>query len=120
MSNNPINLAVRFSLELIALFAFGSWGWTQHAGLARYLWAVGLPIVAALAWGAFRAPSDHGKGLVGVPGAIRLLLEALFFGGAVWALAASGQTTPASIFAGVIAVHYAVSYDRVLRLLRMA
>jgi hypothetical protein len=51
MSQNPINLAVRFLLELVGLYAFGLWGWTQHAGFLRYLLVIGLPVVAAALWG---------------------------------------------------------------------
>jgi hypothetical protein len=42
MSTNPINLAVRFLLELSALFAMGLWGWQQGEGLIRYLY---MPLV---------------------------------------------------------------------------
>ena len=43
MSQNPLNLAVRFALELAGLYALGLWGWTQHTGILRYLLTIGLP-----------------------------------------------------------------------------
>ena len=36
MSAHPINLALRFILELAALYALGYWGWTQHDGLVDW------------------------------------------------------------------------------------
>jgi hypothetical protein len=46
MGSHPVNLAVRFLLELAALFSIGSWGWQQGSGVPRYLLAVVLPILA--------------------------------------------------------------------------
>lgn len=118
MSQHPLNLALRFVLELTMLAALGIWGWTQHAGAWRVLLAVGLPLIAAALWGAFRVPEDHGKGLVNVSGYIRLTLEAALFIAAVAAFAASGWRTAALVFGLVTALHYLASYDRVARLLR--
>lgn len=118
MSNHPINLGLRFLLELVALFSLGFWGWTQHAGLQRYLWGFGLPLLAAILWGTFRVPNDPGKASVPVPGLVRLLLEALFFGGAVWGLYAAGRPDRALAFGAIILVHYVISYDRLRRLVK--
>ena len=118
MANNPLNLVLRFVLELLGLWALGYWGWTQHAGLARWLWTLGLPLLAAVVWGSFRVPNDPGQAPVAVPGWVRLLLEAAFFGGATWALYAAGRETWGLIFGVVVVLHYAASYDRVLKLLR--
>lgn len=117
MSNHPVNLTIRFLLELLALAAMAVWGWTQHAGALRFVWAIGLPLLAAVLWGVFRVDGDPNKAPVRVPGMVRLLLEALVFGGAVWSLYAAGRTTPASIFGLVVLVHYVVSYDRIRWLL---
>ena len=46
MSENPVNLALRFLLELAALAALGQWGWVAHDGAARWVWTVGLVVVA--------------------------------------------------------------------------
>lgn len=118
MSNHPFNLLVRFILELLALAALGLWGWTQHAGALRFVWALGLPLVAAVLWGIFRVPNDPHKAPVPVPGMARLLLEMLVFGSAVWAVYATGRTTLASVFGLVVLAHYVVSYDRVQWLMK--
>ena len=58
MSQNPLNLGLRFILELVALYAFGFWGWVQHEGFMRYVLVAGLPLLAATLWGTFRIPED--------------------------------------------------------------
>jgi uncharacterized protein DUF2568 len=51
-----LNLAVKFLLELAALAAFGLWGASIADGAPAVLAAIGLPVVAAVAWGALAAP----------------------------------------------------------------
>ena len=118
MSNHPLNLALRFFLELFGLFALGYWGWTQHTGLVRILWTIGLPLVAAALWGTFRVNRDPGKSPVPIPGWARLLLEAVYFGAGTWALYAAGRGTWALVFAIVVLAHYLVSYDRIAWLVK--
>jgi hypothetical protein len=118
MANNPINLAFRFLLELVGLFAFGYWGWTQHGGVARWGWTLGLPLAAAAAWGIFRVPGDPKEAVVAVPGFVRLLLEAVYFGLAIWAFYAAGQGTWGLVFGISVLIHYLVSYDRILWLIK--
>jgi hypothetical protein len=118
MANNPVNLGLRFLLELAALFAMGYWGWTQHEGFARVLLAIGIPLIAAALWGTFRVDNDPKKAPVAVPGVARLLLEIVFFAVGVALLAAANQTTAATVFGLVVLFHYLISYDRVLWLLK--
>lgn len=121
MSQNPANLAVRFLLEIAALACLAYWGWTQHTGILRYLLAIGLPLLASILWGTFAVPGDRsrsGEAPVPVPGILRLVLELALFGSAAWCLADAGQAFWANIFSLVVLVHYAVSYDRVLWLLK--
>jgi hypothetical protein len=121
MSQNPINLAVRFILELAALAALAYWGWTQHTGVLRYLLTVGLPVLGAVLWGVFAVPGDRsrsGDAPVPVPGILRLLLELLLFGFAAWCLYDAGLVLLANIFGIVVLVHYIISYDRIIWLLR--
>jgi uncharacterized membrane protein HdeD (DUF308 family) len=121
MSQNPINLALRFLLELAALAALAYWGWTQHTGALRFLLAFGLPVLAAVIWATFSVPGDRsrsGKAPVPVHGVVRLLLEALLFGSAVWCLQDAGAVTFAWLLGIVLVVHYAISYDRIAWLLK--
>lgn len=118
MGQNPINLALRFFLELAALYCLGYWGWTQHSGVWRYVLAIGLPLLAAVFWGVFRVPNDGGAPVVQVPGIVRLLIEAVVFGSATWCLLDASATTAGWIFGGITLFHYLISYDRVLRVLK--
>lgn len=118
MANNPINLALRFILELAGLFAMAYWGWTQHTGILRYLWTIGLPVAAAAIWGVFRVPNDPGKATVAIPGWLRLVLEVIYFGLATWAFYTAGQNSWGLIFAVIVIIHYAISYDRILWLIK--
>jgi hypothetical protein len=121
MSLHPLNLAVRFLLEIAALVAIGYWGFSQHDGIWQFLLGLGLPLLAAAAWGIFAVPGDRtrsGDAPVPVPGGVRLLLELALFALAAWALFDAGNTVLALILAVVTALHYALSYDRIGRLLR--
>ena len=121
MGNHPLNLALRFVLELAAWFAMGYWGWMQGDGPLRYLLVIGLPVVAAAIWGTFAVPDDpsrSGRAPVPVPGLVRLAIEFATFGTATWALYDTGNTTLSLVFAAIVFVHYLVSYDRVAWLLK--
>jgi len=121
MSQNPLNLAVRFVLEISALVAMGYWGWVWGDGALRYLLGIGLPLLAAVLWGVFAVPGDRsrsGDAPIAVPGWVRLLLELALFGFAVWGLWDAGVTTVAWILGAVVLLHYGVSYDRILWLLK--
>lgn len=119
-SNHPINLALRFFLELAALVAYAMWGWGIGEGIFRYLLAIGLPVVLAAIWGTFRVPDDPGRAPVPVPGIIRLLYEILYFGGAVicfFEISNPGENPWAVIFASLTVIHYFTSMDRVKMLI---
>jgi len=117
MASHPLNLGVRFLLELAALAAYAYWGWAAHEGIWRWVLGIGLPLLAAALWGTFRVPNDPGHAPVPVPGVVRLLLEAAYFGGAV-ALLSTLRPTPAVVLGGLVVLHYAASYDRVAWLVR--
>ncbi len=120
MGSNPINLAVRFILEMAGLLALGWAGWNLNAGLLRFVFAIGFPILAAVLWGTFAVPDDpsrSGKAPIQVPGVVRLLLELAFFAAATWALFSTNLPGLAWIFGIVVVIHYAISYDRILWLL---
>ena len=120
MSSHPLNLALRFFLELVILFALGYWGWTQHTCRA--------PTLAVDDW-----PAADCCDLVGDfpgtggprPGARRRTGRSpARIGGApvrgwpVWALYAAGRGSWAAIFAAVVLIHYGLSYDRIIGLLK--
>lgn len=121
VATHPVNLAARFLMELAALAALGVWGWTQHEDAWRFVWAIGLPLLAAVAWGTFAVPDDpsrSGKAPIPVPGVLRLFLELAIFGAATWAFVSSGWSQAGMALALLVLIHYATSYDRIIWLLR--
>jgi hypothetical protein len=121
MGTHPLNLTLRFLLELTILFAYGNWGWNQGSDWRRYALAIILPFVAAAVWGIFAVPDDpsrSGKAPLPVPGIVRLLLELGIFVLAVWAMLNSGLFWTGLIFALLALIHYLLSYDRIIWLLR--
>ncbi|MCA9951315.1 MAG: YrdB family protein [Anaerolineales bacterium] len=121
MGSHPLNLALRFLLEIAAYLAMAYWGWTQNTGIMRVVWTIGLPFFWMILWAIFAVPNDpsrSGKAPVPVPGFARLVLEAAYFASATWAINASGFNLGAIIFAVVVVTHYLLSYDRIRWLLR--
>ena len=121
MGSHPLNLTLRFLLEIAALVAIGYWGFSQHTGLWRFIIGIGGPLIAAVLWGTFAVPDDpsrSGKAPVPIPGVLRLVLELSLFGFAAWALYDAGSPVLALIMAGLTIIHYALSYDRIAWLVR--
>lgn len=121
---NPVNLAFRFLLELCALLGmgFGAYALTSswESTALRLVVSVAVPLVAATAWATFNVPGDasrSGEAPVPVPGIVRLIVEFDVFAIATFLL---WFAWPAGALALGIAVgvHYALSIDRILWLLR--
>jgi hypothetical protein len=121
MGAHPANLVIRFILEMTALFAMGYWGWQQREDLVRYLLAVLVPLVAASLWGLFAVPGDasrSGRAPVAVSGPVRLVVEVAFFTFGVFTAHQAVNPVFAVVLASGNALQYAVSYDRIVWLLR--
>ena len=121
MGTHPLNLAIRFALELCGLFILGLWGWRQRDDGFRVVIALAVPILCAVLWGTFAVPNDptrSGSAPVPVPGLLRLALEMGFFGVAAWALYHMGFGTLTAIFGSAVVLHYLLSYDRLTWLVR--
>jgi hypothetical protein len=120
MSQNPLNLVIRFLLEILALVAFGAWAKAQFPGILGFTLMILIPLLAATIWGVFNVkgdPSRSGKAPVPVPGFLRLALELIFFGLATLALFTLNPTY-GWIFGVFVVLHYIISYDRILWLLK--
>ena len=120
MGSDPINLAVRFILELAALTSAGVWGWRNGDGWLRFALALGIPVLLAVIWGTFNVPGDpsrSGAAPVVIPGFVRLIIELGIFGFAVWVLKDMGFTRISMIMGVAVLVHYVISYDRIIWLL---
>jgi Protein of unknown function (DUF2568) len=120
-SKNPINLSLRFLLELAAIIIFGYWGYSLGGDGTRILLAILFPLLFAVLWGVFAVkgdPSRSGKTVVQTPGIIRLLLELGLFGAAAWMMLNLDYSTGALIFGSAVVIHYFISFDRISWLLK--
>lgn len=118
--SHPANLALRFLLELVALFALGWWGWSITDNWSRFVLAVLFSLVAAAIWGTFAVPDDpsrSGEAPVVVRGWIRLGLELIVFGAAAIGLVSVERGSFAIVFMVVVVAHYLLSIDRISWLL---
>lgn len=116
MGSHPLNLALRFLLELTALGAAGIWAWKQHDGWIRMLLAFGIPVLLAAIWVIFAVPDDpsrSGSAQVITPGIIRLIIELGIFAFATWCFYSLKWNSAGLIFAIIVALHYLLSYDRI-------
>ena len=120
MGSHPLNLAVRFFLEISALIAIAAWGWKQSDDWFRFVLVFSLPILIAAIWGVFAVPNDpsrSGSAPIAVPGIVRLLIEFAIFGLATWSLFNMGFIKVGWIFGIIVFVHYVLSYDRIMWLM---
>ena len=120
-SRHPLNLALRFLLELIAMGSYGIWGYHQSGSGPRILLAILLPLGFAVLWGVFAVrddPSRSGKSVIQTPGIIRLLLELGLFGLAAWMMLDLDHSLIALIFGSAVVIHYFLSFDRIAWLLK--
>ena len=120
MGSHPVNLMIRFLLELLALASVGLWGWKSYEGTLQYLLGLGLPILMTIVWGTFAViddPSRSGKAPIPVSGQVRLVIEFIFFALAVWALYDLKYLRLSYALGGIVIIHYIVSYDRLKWLL---
>ena len=118
---HPLNSAFRFTLEIVALCAIGYWGWHQGEDRSRYALMFALPVCAVVAWGVFNVPGDPSRGggaPVEVPGLVRVIVELVVLGSAALALYAVGLKALAIAYSGAVLLHYFLSLDRLLWLIR--
>lgn len=111
------NLALRFVLELAALFGLGFAGWR----LAHPIVGIGLAVLAAVAWAVFAVPNDPsrgGKAPRPVSGAVRLALELLVLGGGAVGFMIAGAPIVGLVLAALLALHLAFSPQRLRWLLQ--
>ena len=120
MGSHPLNLVIRFLLEVVVLVAAGMWGWKQSDGGLRFVLAIGLPILLAALWGTFAVPDDpsrSGAAPIITPGVIRLIMELAIFAFASWAFYDMGLNKISLTLGVIVVLHYAFSYDRIMWLL---
>lgn len=117
MAYNPLNLAIRFLLEMGALFATGRYFYTEGHTLIGIL----IPLAMMTLWAVFAVPNDRsrsGKTVVAISGTLRLVLETAFFLLPVCLLWLQNEHLAAIIFGLVVLMHYLFSIDRIKWLLQ--
>jgi hypothetical protein len=92
-----INAVLRFALEIAGLAALAVWGWSVTDSPARWVLAIGAPLVLVLIWARWIAPNSNSPlapNTRTVVGSGLLLVAAV----ALWA---AGDATAAWVFAGL-------------------
>jgi hypothetical protein len=121
VSYHPLNLALRFILEMAALASLAIWGYTNFAPEFKIFTAILAPLLFALIWGIFAVrgdPSRSGKTVVPTPGTIRLMIELILFMLSILSLFVSGYRVLSFIFAAFFLLHYILSAGRIRWLIR--
>jgi len=121
MGSHPVNLLLRFLLELAALGIIGYWGFKFTESWYKYMLMLAIPLLIATLWATFAVPDDpsrSGNAPVPISGMLRLILEFSFFGVALWALYDLSYPISAMILGIIILTHYIVSYDRIIWLMK--
>jgi len=109
------NEVLRFALEIAALVALGYAGLNLvDDALVGAVLGVALPLTGAVLWGVFRVDGDPKVAPVPVPGVVRLCLEFDFFAAAVLLLGAVGALVPAAVLGGLVVLHYAWGWRRIV------
>ena len=120
MSQNRVNLGLRFLLELVALVGLGMLGRSLADGMLGIVLMIAVPVVGAVLWASFRTQGDRAasdQAPVMVPGVVRLVIEAIIFGGGVYGYLITGRSMVGLVFGVILLLHYVASYDRVLWML---
>ena len=89
----PLNLGLRFVLELCLLVALGVWGFSENVVLG-----IAAPLAAAVVWGLWIAP----KASAAAPRSGAPRGRALLFGAAGAALAAADHPLAAAVFLAAV------------------
>jgi hypothetical protein len=117
---HPLNLSLRFFLEIAALGGFGILAWRMAEGWWRYLAVIAILALLMTVWGVFAVPGDpsrSGNAPFPVPGSVRLALELAVLLGGACAFYWAGHNLAAIALAALVVIHYALSGERIAWLL---
>ena len=116
MAYHPLNLTIRFFLELAAWYCMGLFGLKLGESGIRYFYMLFIPILSMVIWGVFNVPGDRsrsGEAPVIVPGWLRLMIELGTFIFGAWILFYLNYTTLGYVFFILVLLHYLLSLDRI-------
>jgi hypothetical protein len=120
-SYHPLNLALRFGLEITALYVFATETFARFETPINWISAVIVVVIAGAIWGVFKVPGDrtnNGNAIVPISGVLRFLLEFTFFFIAIFLLILAQRYWFTGIFGFLIFFHYLTSLDRFVWLLK--
>ena len=116
------NLLLRFLLEICALVASGIWSYKTHSSSKiQWLMTFLVPSMLMVLWGTFNVvgdPSRSGHAPIKVRGWFRLFVEAFVFGFGGWSLYTINNDLVASVYIGLLVIHYTFSFKRLSWLLK--
>lgn len=121
MHKHPLNLAIRFLLEMTALVSSGVWAYGLDDSFMGIVYAVLTVLLLMILWGVFNVPNDpsrSGKAPMVVKGWLRLLIEFAIFSFGIWTMNQVCEALYSCIFGGLIVLHCLVSYERIIWLLK--
>lgn len=96
------NLALRFVLELVALWIYGYWAFNMGSTwLSKLLWGVSIPFGIAVLWGVFGSP----KAVIPLIGGLHFLLELTVFGCPVFLLWMMGKPNMAIVYGVMVGLN---------------
>ena len=117
----PLNLLLRFCLELAALGGFFALSLRVVPGGWRWPVAVAAVVLAGALWAIFAVPDDpsrSGAAPVAVRGWVRLVLEWAFLLAGAACLWMAGFPRAGAVMAVLVVVHYALWPERIAWLLQ--
>jgi hypothetical protein len=116
VGSHPLNLLLRFPLEIATLVAVGYSGFGQHTGIWRFLLSIGFPVITAVRWATFAVPGDptrSSRAPVPIPGVLRMVLELSASGFTLWMLYDADSLLLGLILESITVSHYALWYNLV-------
>jgi hypothetical protein len=99
----PLNLALKFLLELAALASFAIWGAHVGSGATAVILAIVTPLLFVLLWGRFAAPRSSRRQSRNT----RIPFELTIFLLAASGLLSAGHAIAAAVFAALVVLNAA-------------
>jgi hypothetical protein len=115
--------AIELALTLGLLASVAYWGWQTGEGrVGQWILAAGAAAIAGIVWILVRFAGGRGSSPVAVlrSGRARFAAELVIIGIAAAAVWTAGSRAASETLLTAFAIHYALTWDRVMRLIRPA
>ncbi len=101
-----LHMILAFTLELALLAALGYWGFHNKKMPEKYLFGLGMPLVAIVLWWYWAAPKSEHR----LQQPYLMIFKLTLFGVAAFGLCRSGQSGAAILLAGLAALSVLLEY----------